>query len=503
MTQQIERTPIRPAAVKLTYHDEPTRAGQRRMPWHRLAVVLAVLVSSALLGWLATDPAMQRPPTAGHADRQTPEAAVVPLRPSDDASVWTDAKLIGHRRAAQDHLAAVLELRQALTTQHVELWGRLEYDEALHIADAGDLAYRQARFAEAEQRFEQARTQLEALLSRATGVASKARARGRDALEQGDADTARAEFALALAIDPQDEEAARGHARTGTLDQVIALLHLAQAHEHAGQLNEARAVYRQALKLDPEAAHAQAALVRIDSKERDAAFASAMSEGFAALERARFAAARLAFQRAASIKPHDPAVRDAQAQLSNRITLNRINTLLQEARSLEAAEQWRRAAEVYGDALKIDANLKAARAGKQRATYRAGLAVRLKRALARPERLGSPQVYQETRALQAHAKALPERGPRLQEQLAKLTDVLTKASIPVTVQLRSDNQTNVTLYRVAELGTFETHRVSLRPGSYVAIGYRKGYRDVRVEFVVKPDSPPPFVIVRCTEPIPF
>jgi len=66
---------------------------------------------------------------------------------------------------------------------------------------------------------------------------------------------------------------------------------------------------------------------------------------------------------------------------------------------------------------------------------------------------------------------------------------------------RSDNQTHVILYRVADLGQFEQVSLNLRPGKYVAAGSRSGYRDVRVEFTVTGESKDRTILVRCEEPI--
>ncbi len=66
---------------------------------------------------------------------------------------------------------------------------------------------------------------------------------------------------------------------------------------------------------------------------------------------------------------------------------------------------------------------------------------------------------------------------------------------------RSDNQTHVILFRVAELGRFEQVSVKLRPGKYIAAGTRSGYRDVRIEFTVTGERQEEAIVVRCEEPI--
>jgi len=42
--------------------------------------------------------------------------------------------------------------------------------------------------------------------------------------------------------------------------------------------------------------------------------------------------------------------------------------------------------------------------------------------------------------------------------------------------------TDVSIYKVGKLGNFTETELTLRPGIYVAVGSRPGYRDVRLEF---------------------
>ena len=92
-------------------------------------------------------------------------------------------------------------------------------------------------------------------------------------------------------------------------------------------------------------------------------------------------------------------------------------------------------------------------------------------------------------------------GPRLAEQRDELSRLLKRAATPVEVELVSDNLTSVSIYKVGTLGTFATRRLELRPGTYVAVGARPGYRDVRLEFRVAPEIDMQPVVVRCEETI--
>jgi hypothetical protein len=96
---------------------------------------------------------------------------------------------------------------------------------------------------------------------------------------------------------------------------------------------------------------------------------------------------------------------------------------------------------------------------------------------------------------------MPQIGPRLGDQRDELSRLLKRAATPLLVQLVSDGATDVSIYKVGKLGSFETHELSLRPGTYVAVGSRSGYRDVRLEFRVAPETDSGPIVVRCEETI--
>jgi hypothetical protein len=92
-------------------------------------------------------------------------------------------------------------------------------------------------------------------------------------------------------------------------------------------------------------------------------------------------------------------------------------------------------------------------------------------------------------------------GPRLEDQKNTLTRLLKRAATPLGVHLISDSQTEVAIFKVARLGSFQSRELSLRPGVYVAVGSRPGYRDVRIEFRVAPEIEMKPIVVQCEEQI--
>jgi IMP cyclohydrolase len=82
-----------------------------------------------------------------------------------------------------------------------------------------------------------------------------------------------------------------------------------------------------------------------------------------------------------------------------------------------------------------------------------------------------------------------------------VAELLGEAATPVNVVLRSDNLTTVTVYRVGARGNFAERALQLKPGRYVVVGTRNGYRDVRRELNVVPGNAAPVVVIQCVEPI--
>jgi hypothetical protein len=118
-----------------------------------------------------------------------------------------------------------------------------------------------------------------------------------------------------------------------------------------------------------------------------------------------------------------------------------------------------------------------------------------------PDRLAAPSVMKRATTLLVDVTRMDEIGPRLEGQRDELSRLLKRAATPVSIELISDNLTSVSIYKVGVLGNFANTRLDLRPGTYVAVGVRPGYRDVRLEFRVAPEIDMQPVVVRCEEPI--
>ena len=326
-----------------------------------------------------------------------------------------------------------------------------------------------------------------------------AKVEARAAIESLNLNVASASIELANAIAPQDPEVQKLAPRVEVLTQVMAHIEAGDQALAHDRFQTAQAEYRKAVSLDPLHKRAAKSLALTNKQVTTSAFRGHMSRGFAALESQDYAAARTSFLEAGKIYPGDAGVEKALAQVDNRESGILVSHELVLAGDLALREEWAEAVSIYEALLEKDPSLTDARVGLIPARVRADLDQRLGGYIQEPLRLSSEAEYRAAQTALEDARGIPNPGPRLAGQIAQLDPLVKVANSPVDIVFRSDNQTHVVLFRVAELGRFEQVSVKLRPGKYVAAGTRSGYRDVRVEFTVTGKPPEEPIVVRCEE----
>jgi hypothetical protein len=225
-----------------------------------------------------------------------------------------------------------------------------------------------------------------------------------------------------------------------------------------------------------------------------------LSLGLEALRSGDLAAASAALEQAAASGADLPEVLELRRQVELALVEQTVSQGLLSARQQETSEEWSAAAASYGAVVAADPLLASALKGQERALARARLDAQLERTLAAPERLTTDAVLSEARDLLDRADAVTNKGPRLDEQVARLGRLIDRYDQVVTITLQSDGRTEVMLQRVGALGSFESKQLRLRPGRYTAIGRRDGYRDTRQVLEVSPDGATTFQ-VSCTQEI--
>ena len=417
-----------------------------------------------------------------------------------ERSPFAEAQRQQARKAAQDALQRVLELQEILQDLGVERWALDTYQAAIATAMSGDEAYRNGDFTEAATAYLDAGDALVTLEDSVPARIAEARAATLNAIEEGNPLDANASLDLLVLLSPNDLDRDPLRARVAVIPEVSEALDLAIEAADQNDLSAAIDATKRAVSADPDHQRASDMLATYQQQDADQRFRQAMTRGYDLLDQENFEGAAAAFQKARQLRPTSAEVQAAETELSEAKTDATLRALAQTGEQKERAEDWQGALDTYEEALATDPTLVFAQQGLDRVKPRAELATALQTILDEQERLVDRRVLAEAEATLQQAQAISAPGPVLSGQIQAISAALNYARTPVEVNVTSDGQTDVTLLRVRRLGAFSEQNLTLRPGDYVAMGVRTGFRDVRVSFSLKPGQKGA-VDVRCTESI--
>lgn len=498
-----EKPQQKPAPWATMATEQPQTTPWWQEPKTVAPLVLLLIILLLVVFWLPTriNPAVNTNNAAadpGPSD-STPESINQQKPPLE--SPWTDAQLAKQRREAQDILARLLDHQRFLENAAVQKWNKEQFEAALTTAAEGDELYKMRDFQAAKKRYLEAEKQLQTLVNATDQIFSENFSNGQRALKQHNIETAQSALTLAAAIQPENSQVASLLNRANNLEAVLKFIKQSDQALALGNHSQAQDLLRQAKSLDPEEPLLEQKQVQLNQAVTDKQFSEAMSLGFIAMQSKRYSEAISQFKHALTLKPAAPDAATALKQAQNSKAQQAINNHIQLAEQAIRAENWEAAIKELDNALAIDKNLVDVKIEKIKATARLQLHNDLNQLIKKPLQLSEDRIYRSASRTLADAKAIKNPGPKLTDQIATLSMAINAAQVPIEVQLKSDNLTKVTLYRVGQLGNFDERVVNLKPGLYTIVGSRTGYRDVRKEFTVTPNASGPTVTIACQEKI--
>lgn len=479
---------------------EATKSGEGLSPRIVLGALSVLLILLAGVVFLLPDAVDRESEPAPVTIEDTTPEADADAPPTDEVLPQRDER-VQARASAEKALGQLLAKIRTLEARAVPRWGGLAWKQADEAYKAGDAEYLARNYEAAEAHYAEALELFDPLLEQVDIVFSNTMRDAEQAFDNADVQEAVRLYDLAVAISPSHAGARAGLTRARNLDAVLALTEQALAHERDLELEAALASFERAIEIDPEWQVAVDGRKRVLATINQMQFDARMTEGLNALADRDYRLARAAFQRARELQQQSQEPIDGLQSVEQEIRLDNIAALERQGRAEEAGEQWQAAVDTYTKALELDANLVFAHEGLARATRMKNLHEQLETYIDEPDRLSAPQTMQVATSMLLDITRMPDIGPRLASQRDELSRLLKRAATPLTVEIVSDNATDVSIFKVGKLGSFDRTELSLRPGTYVAVGSRPGFRDVRLEFRVAPEIDMQPVVVRCEERI--
>ncbi|HUF72768.1 MAG TPA: hypothetical protein VMR74_07720, partial [Gammaproteobacteria bacterium] len=261
------------------------------------------------------------------------------------------------REQAEELLAQLLEQRLELEGRSAASWGEAgweAYETAARLADEALLA---GEVTEAVTQYELALETGETLFRRSDQIMTNALAAGDAAIDAGNPELARNQFALVLTVDPDDQRALAGQARAEKLPGVLDAMRRGDALAIAGDDEAAAEAYREALAIDSSWEPARSALQTVTGRIAENRFDTLITEGFTALDSERFDRAAEVFGEALAMRPGSDVAQDGLAQAEQGSLMNSIMMAEVRAMAFERRELWDEAIARYREALATDPTL--------------------------------------------------------------------------------------------------------------------------------------------------
>ena len=257
--------------------------------------------------------------------------------------------------------------------------------------------------------------------------------------------------------------------------------------EFASQSNWPKAIeaYENAILIDPDYQEALSGFEFSNASYLEQQFQDLLSKGYSFMSEADFENANLSFQDAKTIYPQSLDVLQAIEVLELNQRLEKISLIQKEATIATTNEMWDLAKVLYEEILALDPNIIEIKKNLQTVNERINLVSNLTLFISSIDKLNDDELYNQAITTLNKAQGVQNKGPKLEQQINDLNRVLKFASIPLDTIFMSDGMTQITIYKLAQLGSFYEKTVSLRPGTYTAIGTRPGYRDVILKFRVE------------------
>ena len=397
--------------------------------------------------------------------------------------------ILAQKPIAEALLSELLIKIESLKLQGILFWGMERWEDLLIVQQDGDSAFIEQQYDVSANRYREALQMLSDMEVSIPDVLANALKLGQTSILAGNKNDAIANFEIALAIDGNNLDAKQGLDRALKLDQVLVRTQRGQTEFGMGSYERAIESFEDALSIDP---NWQAA---------DELFQESLSKGYQSLNDESFDDAKSLFDQALSIRPSSQEALQALDELNLKRIASLTKSFKYKGLIAEVNEEWNQAKGFYEEILVIDPNLEEVKDSLSRVESRILLEAEMTSIIARSDAYNDNKVLGQAQSLLETAKSIERIGPKMEGSIQKLDSLIQIALIPVDVIFESDELTEVTIFKVNQMGTFQQKIVPLRPGIYTARGSRKGFKDETIRFRVGPNKQNQRVRIICNKKI--
>ena len=401
---------------------------------------------------------------------------------SFDASLCIDQnpqlEICQLRLNALDLIKKFKEIKKNALSTNVRIWAPDDLNSLESLAEEADKYFNKNLFTEAIEKFNESIAMANQIIERAAIELDKNIDSGFNFLLLNNAIDAEISFRRALEIDPNNSMANKGLNRALVLDKVFKYINDAQLLISVNSLDEAKNLIDKATQLDNEYLGLDKLRLTVIELIKIRDLNVLITDGFKYLKLLKFNEAKINFDKALSIEKDSKLAIEGINSANEGIKKNIIEKEKLLAFEALTLEDFVKSSLHFQNILNLDPNIQFAIIGLQEVKRFKELEFHLDRYINRPDRLSSPNVYDEALGIFTASNSL-NLQKRLSSKKAQLELLLTKFSEEMNITIISDNRTQVTVQNVGSIGVFNQKEIKLNPGKYTFVGKRKGFVTIR------------------------
>lgn len=314
-------------------------------------------------------------------------------------------------------------------------------------------------------------------------------------------DDAKFQIANALILDITSVEAEALSTKIDKLPEILTLVEEINTARVENKPEKELNLINELIKLDPErGAVVKRKQVLIDSIN-NSNFKSYITQSYQAIKQGNTGKAKQKILAAKNIFPNRQEVGDALRALQKLEKKQQLKRYQQKAQSAIASDDWVTAKKQLELALREQADDKANQKTLIKATSIIALNNEFEQQLKHPYRLSNKQLASRMKDMTIQASALVDASPSLNKNTQKLSHLIDSMNQKISVEVVSDNQTNILVRGVGVVGITQLKTIQLTPGRYTFEGKRKGFKSKLIEVLIHYDQKSYRLSIQCDEPI--
>ena len=314
-------------------------------------------------------------------------------------------------------------------------------------------------------------------------------------------DDAKFQVANALMLNQTSIEAETLSSKIEQLPEILTLLEQINTAKVENKPEKELGFIKDILKLAPEreavVERKQVLIKAINNKN----FKSYIAQSYQAIKQGNVGKAKQKIIAAKNIFPNRQEVRDAVIALQELEKTQRFETYRHQAQMAMVSDDWVTAKKQFELALREQTDDKAIQASLLQATTIITLNNEFEQQINNPYRLSNKQLASRMKGKINEASTFVDSSPSLDKNATKLSHLIKSMNKKISVEVVSDNQTNILVRGVGIVGITKLKIIQLIPGHYTFEGKRKGFKSKLIDVLIPYDQTSFSLSIYCDEPI--